>query len=258
MNAEEPKKPFYQRVWFFALIGFIVARFLLPSSEQKEFTKLMNEGESAFASEEYQEALLSAESALGIMPDSDKAASLGESAEKELAKIYKAEEKKRQEIDVQKKKEEIQEGSSAIETAFLESIDESTTPGNAKRIIYNVFKDSYTNPNEIVTDIQFDEQNTLSATIKGKDGWSDKSIGLGFYEDATATYRELAKDERITEAWLTITFPMKDTHGNVKDEEVMTTWMSRETMNEINWDNFDYQRLLDVVDGVSIYPQFTQ
>lgn len=129
----------------------------------------------------------------------------------------------------------------------------------SKEFMYSVFESGDDGIDETVSSIEFDEdEKILMATVKGKDGWSEKSIGLGFYEDSTTVYRELSKDERIEEIWLTITFPMQDTYGNVENQEVMATWLSRETMDKVNWKNFDYRNLLDIVDGKRIYPQFVQ
>ncbi|MEK4712295.1 hypothetical protein [Sporosarcina sp. FSL K6-5500] len=137
--------------------------------------------------------------------------------------------------------------------------EDDSVLGKSNDVIYNVFQSGDDEINETISDIEFDEsEKVLMVTVKGKDGLSEKSIGLGFYEDSTAVYRELAKDDRIDEVWLTITFPMRDTYGNVANEDVMGTYMSRKTMDKINWQSFDYQKLLDVVDGKRIYPQFVQ
>ncbi len=136
--------------------------------------------------------------------------------------------------------------------------DESVI-GKSQKTVYEIFKFGNDSLDETITNIEFDDnEKALSVTVKGKDGWSDKSIGEGFYEDSTTAYHELSKDKRINEVWITITFPMQDKYGNVSDEEVMGTWMSRETMDKINWKSFNYENLLDVVDGKRIYPQFVQ
>lgn len=130
---------------------------------------------------------------------------------------------------------------------------------DSKDILYDIFKSGDDPIDETIVSIEFDESdNSLMATVKGKDGWSDESIGRGFYEDSTIAYRQLSSDKRIDEVWISITFPMQDQYGNIEEEVVMETWMSRETMDKINWDNFNYANLLDVVDGQMVYPQFVQ
>lgn len=257
MAEEKPKKPFYQRTWFFALIGIIVVRFLLPDSEQKEFTKLMRDGESAIESGNYESALSSANSALEIMPDSTKAASLNERAEKELLKIGRTEKKQQKEKDYQEENEKEEDEYKTIETTFLSSIDVDATEGKSMVIIYEIFKDNYTNPEEIVSNVEYNEENKiLTATAKGKDGWSDKSIRFGFYEDTSSVFRELSKDERIDEIEINITFPMKDTYGNISNDIVMTTIITRSELDEINWDNFNTEKLHDVAQALILHPTF--
>ncbi|TES56207.1 DUF308 domain-containing protein [Halalkalibacterium halodurans] len=130
---------------------------------------------------------------------------------------------------------------------------------DSKDILYDIFKSGDDPIDETIVSIEFDESdNSLMATVKGKDGWSDESIGRGFYEDSTIAYRQLSSDKRIDEVWISITFPMQDQYGNIEEEAVMETWMSRETMDKINWDNFNYANLLDVVDGQMVYPHFVQ
>ncbi len=134
-----------------------------------------------------------------------------------------------------------------------------TLEEKAKQIAYEVFKSGGDTIDKTVKEVYFeDDDNSLTIIVEGKDGWSDISIGQGFYEDSTTLYRELSKDDKIDELWITIVFPMKDTNGKISDEEVMGTWMSRETMNKIDWKTFNYQKILDVVDGKTIYPQFVQ
>lgn len=156
--------------------------------------------------------------------------------------------------DNQDKKTENKKKSQVAQKEKEESIEEK-----AKRIAYDIFEFGEETIDETVQEVIFDkDDNSLSIKVKGKDGWTEKSIGLGFYEDSTALYKELSNEEQLNEVWITITFPMKDVYGNIVDEEVMGTWMSRETMDKINWKSFNYNDLLDVVDGKSIYPQFVQ
>ncbi|WP_060210354.1 hypothetical protein [Sporosarcina koreensis] len=129
----------------------------------------------------------------------------------------------------------------------------------AKEVAYKIFKFGDDPINETVQNIELDKDDmSLTVVVKGKDGWNDTSIGYGFYEDSTALYKELSKIESLQEVWISITFPMQDVNGNISDDEVMGTWMSRETMNNINWDSFRSENLLDVVDGKMVYPQFVQ
>ena len=167
-----------------------------------------------------------------------------------------------------KKKTTTESKSTPIKTEDKSKKDKKSPPTNesnekesvverSKEVVYETFRFSDDKMDETISDIEYSKSDkTLHVTVKGKDGWSDDSIGLGFREDSTTVYRELAKDDRIQEAWLSITFPMKDKHGNVSDEKVVETWMSRKTMDEINWKSFDYQNLFDVADGVFAYPQF--
>ncbi len=170
----------------------------------------------------------------------------------------KVDELKKQQQEEQRSQEEERMAKEKAEKAAVEK-ENNTVQTKSRKVIYDVFKSGDDKIDETITKFEFDEnEKVLKATVKGKDGWSDKSIGRGFYEDSTAVYRELSKDNRIEEVWLTITFSMQDIYGNVEDEEVMGTHVTRKTMDKVNWKNFNYENLLDVVDGVRLYPQFVQ
>lgn len=212
----------------------------------------IEQGNKALEEQNFEDAIIAFNKALDEKPDDEDAKKLLKQAENEIKKI---EEQKKKDEERKRKEEEKRK----IEEAFLNSIDKSTVVGNAKIVAYQAFKDNYTDPNEIVKNIEFDESDkSLMITVKGKDNITDKLIGNGFYDGSTNIYRELSKDDRINEVWVTIVFPMQDVYGNVEDEEVMVTWMSKETMSKINWENFNYINLLDVVDGKRIYPHFVQ
>lgn len=143
--------------------------------------------------------------------------------------------------------------------SWIEGFAEGSVEKDAAPVIFKIFDDSHSKPSDVVPDLQYDAaEKTLSIVAKGKDGWSDKSIGEGFYMDSTSVYKQLSADKRLDEVCVALTYPMKDTYGNVTENEVMGTWMSRESMEKVNWDSFNYQKLLVVVDGKTIYPQFVQ
>jgi len=228
---------------------------ILTACGQSEWGKERDLGKAAAEAGDHKQAVVHYEKAIELNPDFKEAKKELNLIKHEINKAEKVERKKEEE---RKKANKIAERQKLIDewknNFKNEAVEKEIAP-----LVFKVFDDNYTKPSEIVTNLEYDnDEKTLSITVKGKDGWSDESIGLGFYEDSTAVYRELAKDKRIEEAWVTITFPMKDTYGNVEDDEVMATWMSRETMSKINWENFNFQDLLDVVDGKSIYPQFAQ
>lgn len=239
----------------FITLSLLCFLLILTACGQAEWGEERDLGKAAAENGDNERAVEHYEKAIELNPDFKEAKKELNLIKHKINKAEKAEKKKKEE---QKKANKIAERQNSIknwESNFKSgSLEEEYAP-----TIFEVFDDSYSKPSDIISQLQYDkDEKVITITAKGKDGWSDESIGLGFYEDSTMIYRELAKDQRLNEIWLSITFPMKDSHGNVTDDEVFSTWMSRETMDKINWNKFDYQKLIEVVDGKSIYPQFVQ
>jgi len=243
----------------FLLIVSVIALFIIvintPSPERgKQETAAVNVEEEKKAEQELNKKEKEEKEKQDKAKDKEEEKKAGEEkAEEERLK------KEKEDMKQASEKEDKQNEKINIKEQSPPSKKDESVIGKSHKTVYEIFKFGNDSIDETITNIEFDDnEKALSVTVKGKDGWSDKSIGEGFYEDSTTAYRELSKDKRINEVWITITFPMQDKYGNVSDEEVMGTWMSRETMDKINWKSFNYEKLLDVVDGKRIYPQFVQ
>lgn len=237
------------------VVYFTLSILLLTACGQAEWGKERDLGKAAAEAGDNKQAVAHYEKAIELKPDFKEAKKELNLIKHEINKTEKAEKKKKEEKKKAKKMAERQKEIETWEAGFENgSIEKEVAP-----FVFKVFDDDYTEPSELVPQIEYDrDEKVIIIKAKGKDGWSDESIGLGFYEDSTAIYRELAKNSQINEAWISLTFPMKDKHGEVSNDEVFSTWLSRDTMNKIKWDSFDYQKLVDVADGKTIYPQFVQ
>lgn len=277
VKASFKKGPSFKKVVVLiasSLVVFIVSGILMPDLTPEQKAKIEDrkqEKELAAAAElEADKKEKTEEERKKEAKDKEEIESQGETKAKEVENKEQKEQADQKEELEKKKEVETKEKSetekkSAAETNKKEKGQKSKTKKEdtvlekSRETIYEIFKSGDDKISDTIENVEFDKSDSsLSATVKGKDGWSEKSIGKKFYEDSTTVYRELSKDKRINEVWITITFPMQDEYGNVKNEEVMGTWMSRETMDKINWKNFNNEKLLDVVDGKKIYPQFVQ
>ncbi|KYG89586.1 hypothetical protein A0U40_12415 [[Bacillus] sp. KCTC 13219] len=232
---------------------------VLSGCLQAEWGKERDLGREAAENGDLEQAILHYEKALELDPEF-------ESAKKELAVIkYKIDTEKKKEtekIEQERARKEQQKAAADRKTEinkWVNTFKDGSIEKDIALSIFEIFDDSHSKPSELISKIEYDIENkVLTIKAKGKEGWTEESIRLNFYEDSTAVYREVSKDNRITSAHITLTFPMKDVYGNVTDDDVMITWMSRETMEKINWNNFNYRNLLDVVDGKTMHPQFVQ
>ncbi|MFJ7826701.1 hypothetical protein [Psychrobacillus sp. NPDC096623] len=60
--------------------------------------------------------------------------------------------------------------------------------------------------------------------------------------------------DEVTQATLIVQAPLTDRYGNVKNDDVMVVLMSRETLNKINFNNFNAKNLLAVADSYWEHP----
>lgn len=218
--------------------------------EKTEYDKQMEIADTAMDSQQYEKAYEAYTAAKKLQKDNNDAEVGAAKANGEL-NLKKAENAK------QKKKEKEKKEQNQDKEKYLASLDAESIQGTAEIKLYELLKNEHTKASETLQKVEYDsKEKSLKVKFEGRDGWSDQSIGENMYEDSAKVYRELNDMKELNEIWVYITFPMKDKDEKIRNEEVMTTWMSRETLNNLDWKKFNYLDLLSVVDGKRIYPQF--
>jgi len=67
-------------------------------------------------------------------------------------------------------------------------------------------------------------------------------------------FRQLSPFDELDMIRLGITLPMEDVYGCEDEIEIMSTWMSRETKDALDWDTFDYHDLFHTANEIMICP----
>lgn len=70
----------------------------------------------------------------------------------------------------------------------------------------------------------------------------------GILKENKDIFEKLSEIEEVSEAVILNQYPLVDEYGEVSDEVVLKVGMSKETLNKIKWENFDYDDLENVAD----------
>jgi len=83
---------------------------------------------------------------------------------------------------------------------------------------------------------------------------SAKSIKRSFLYSTVEFMKVMKLQDEVTQATLIVQAPLTDRYGNVENGDVMIVLMSRETLNKINFNNFNVENLSVVADSYWEHP----
>lgn len=83
---------------------------------------------------------------------------------------------------------------------------------------------------------------------------SAKSIKRSFLYSTVEFMKVMKLQDEVTQATLIVQAPLTDRYGNVENGDVMIVLMSRETLNKINFNNFNVENVTAVADSYWEHP----
>lgn len=101
-----------------------------------------------------------------------------------------------------------------------------------------------------------DDRN-IEIYLKGKDNLSTKMIRGGMLIQANDILKELQPRPEIAQMCLFWSFPLTDSYGNTKEETVMKILIKKETLDKINFDNFDWNKIPEIADDYNEHSALT-
>ncbi|TKI63197.1 hypothetical protein FC756_18600 [Lysinibacillus mangiferihumi] len=249
------ESPFY---WFLVCVVaiLIVWRIVTLNNETKEFKQHLSAGNDYFEEGNYEMAVNELSLAVELKPKNSKAKDLLDDANKQLKNEQQKKEKAQ--ADKREKESKLQEEKERKDayTTFLTSFDASSPEGKVRIAMYEVLKNDYEKPENVSISSEIDDEGHITAIGKGRDGWSNDSIRDGFFEDITNILRKIKDVDGYTSISISLTFPMKDTYGNINDDEVITMLFFKSEIDKIDFSSFNYINLPDVATGYRLYPAF--
>ena len=151
--------------------------------------------------------------------------------------------------------EEVEEESEEIEEVVEEEPEEPEVTYD------NVFEEK---ANEVfggrLQDVFVDEagettEHYVGITSKLGAGWNEKTMRDSFYNDVVTMVSDL-QNEEFDRLVFDATADMQDEYGNVKEMKVLTVNLTKETVDKINFENFQSSNLPNVADAVFVHPAF--
>lgn len=109
--------------------------------------------------------------------------------------------------------------------------------------------------NNLVDFTYNDLEGYVSMTSKIEDGWSGSTMKRSFYMQALA-YAESVQDEDFNELFFVARVEMQDQYGNADDMNVIKIGLTKETVDKINFENFQTDNLENVADTVDVHQAF--
>ena len=100
------------------------------------------------------------------------------------------------------------------------------------------------------------DANLLKVTLNADENFSAKSTKEGMWIDTVDALEAVHSIDEITKVGIIWKFPMVDTYGNTESSEVMRIFVDRETLDKINYENFNYQKIPDIAYNYFMHPAF--
>lgn len=102
------------------------------------------------------------------------------------------------------------------------------------------------------------DANLLKVTMNADESLSTKSTKESMWIDTADALEAVHSIEEIKQIAIIWKFPMVDTYGNTESLEVMRIFVNRETLDKINYENFNYQKVPDIAFNYYMHPAFNE
>lgn len=226
MNNKTRKSWFKRwQTWLIILVAIIILGIILPELPEKQSeTNAAGKGDKQSKSEE---VIHTTE-----LTDDDR-----EKA-KEAVAAFEEKQKKNATNVVETDSEQVADESAQL-SAEVDAVskDKATLTGIAKKI-YG--KDNFVK-------LEYVYGVNVAAVNTRREG-SPNSVKTLFLEDTTKLLKDVIKVKGLEGVQVIVMSPLKDTYGNVAEEKVLSINISRNTMDKINFDNFNYKDLPNIAD----------
>ena len=102
------------------------------------------------------------------------------------------------------------------------------------------------------------ENGVVEATALEVTFWSPKSAKRSFLDNTKDYMEQMKKFDDVQTATLIVHVPLTDQYGNEKNGEVLRVTMNRETLDKINFENFNIENIEQVADEYKEHPALSE
>ena len=161
----------------------------------------------------------------------------------------KTDEKVKKESEVKKDMEKPKDESKTENEPKDESKEVKTPEDIVKKVI---------GKDRIVEINKNDQNGHLLVRFKGSENLTNKTTVKGFLMDIRDLLKNLKSDSSVQTFAFNVTYPLVDNYGNESEDIVIKAEFSRETVDKINFDNFDFNKIPEVADEYWSHPAVQQ
>ncbi len=156
----------------------------------------------------------------------------------------------------EKQKEEVPVTTESKDKEEKEVKEQSLTEKTESAIV-DAIKAKTNNKEKRIVSIEGDA-NLLKVTLNADENLSAKSTKEGMWIDTVKALEAVHSIDEIKQVAIIWKFPMVDTYGNTESLEVMRIFVNRETLDKINYENFNYQNIPDIAFNYYMHPAFNK
>ncbi|MEK5323317.1 hypothetical protein [Aeribacillus sp. FSL M8-0254] len=103
-----------------------------------------------------------------------------------------------------------------------------------------------------------DQNGHLLVRFKGSENLTNESTVKGFLVDIRDLLKNLKSDSSIQTFTFNVTYSLVDNYGNESEDIVIKAGFNRETVDKINFDKFDFNKIPEVADEYWSHPAVQQ
>ncbi|WP_260286342.1 hypothetical protein [Peribacillus aracenensis] len=150
----------------------------------------------------------------------------------------------------------------ATEASTEEDTEEDPTESLKNHIEYQLTEDDDFNivnlevNEDMGTDTEDDK--IVILTLLGSENLTAKMTANGLFENSNVVFQSLFENTDVEEAVLFWQLPVTDSKGNTSEKNVLKITLTRNTFEDINWENFDYHDYESVADDYMELIQFPE
>lgn len=231
------RKPWFKRwqTWLIILVTLIILGIILPEPSEKQSET--NTAVKDTKQNKSEEIIRTVE-----LTDEDREIA------KEAVAVFEEQKKKNATNIVETDSEQVTDESVQL------SVEVDAVSKN-KALLTDIAKKIYGKDNFVKLEYVYGV-NVAAVNIR-REG-SPNSVKTLFLDDTTKLLKNVIKVKGLEGVQVIVMSPLKDTYGNVAEEKVLSINISRNTMDKINFDNFNYKDIPNIADDYWEHPLFSK
>lgn len=104
----------------------------------------------------------------------------------------------------------------------------------------------------------YEDETVVNLTLNANENLTNKLTQGGILQDSADLLEAFAENKYEGDVMIMWKLPLTDSYGNVESGKVMSLTVEKETLEKINFDNFDYNKLPDIAESYDEHSGFSE